>query len=135
MKQHLMHVAIVVDDYDTAIAYYTQVLNFDLIQDIQQTPEKRWVLVSPKGSTETSLLLAKAATPEQKDYIGKQTGGRVFLFLHSDNFWRDYESMKTRGVNFVESPREEVYGTVVVFEDVYGNRWDLLQMTNTNHAV
>jgi catechol 2,3-dioxygenase-like lactoylglutathione lyase family enzyme len=134
MKQYLMHVAVVVDDYDTAIAYYTQILGFDLISDIPQTPEKRWVLVAPKGASEASLLLAKAATPEQKKHIGKQTGGRVFLFLHSDDFWRDYEDMKRRGVRFIETPREEAYGTVVVFEDLYGNRWDLLQM-KTGQAV
>jgi catechol 2,3-dioxygenase-like lactoylglutathione lyase family enzyme len=129
MKQHLAYLALVVDDYDTAIAYYTNVLGFDLIEDTPREAHKRWVVVSPKGSPETKLLLAKAASPEQQSRIGNQTGGRVFLFLHSDDFWRDYEAMKQRGVRFVEAPREEDYGLVVVFEDLYGNRWDLLQTT------
>jgi catechol 2,3-dioxygenase-like lactoylglutathione lyase family enzyme len=127
LKQHLAYIALVVDDYDIAISYYTEVLGFDLIEDSPRDASKRWVLISPKGSPETKLLLAKAATPEQQHCIGNQTGGRVFLFLHTDNFWRDYDAMKQRGVHFVEAPRQEDYGVVVVFQDLYGNRWDLLQ--------
>jgi catechol 2,3-dioxygenase-like lactoylglutathione lyase family enzyme len=130
MKQHLAYLALVVDDYDAAIAYYTNVLGFDLVEDTPREANKRWVVVSPKGSPETKLLLAKAASLEQQSRIGNQTGGRVFLFLHSDDFWRDYQAMKQRGVHFVEAPREEDYGLVVVFEDLYGNRWDLLQTTS-----
>jgi catechol 2,3-dioxygenase-like lactoylglutathione lyase family enzyme len=127
MKQHIAYLALVVDDYDVAISYYTEVLGFDLIEDTQRDATKRWVLISPNGSPETKLLLAKAASPEQQSRIGNQTGARVFLFLHTDDFWRDYEAMKQRGVRFTETPREEDYGVVVVFEDLYGNRWDLLQ--------
>jgi catechol 2,3-dioxygenase-like lactoylglutathione lyase family enzyme len=129
MKQHIAHIALVVDDYDAAISYYTKILGFDLIEDTQLSADKRWVLVAPKGSSEARLLLAKAANSEQAQHVGNQTGGRVFLFLHSDDFWRDYELMKTRGVKFIELPRKEIYGHVVVFEDLYGNRWDLLQYT------
>ena len=126
MTQHIGYVALLVKDYDQAIAYYTETLGFDLIQD---TPleGKRWVLVAPPNSHGTRLLLAKAETDEQKSRIGNQTGGRVFLFLHTDDFWRDYSNMQGAGVVFVREPVTEEYGTVAVFEDLYGNRWDLIQ--------
>ncbi len=120
-------VSLVVRDYDEAIAYYTTALGFDLIEDSAREGGKRWVVVAPLGGRGASLLLARAATDDQKRSIGNQTGGRVFLFLHTDDFWRDYRTMLSRGVKFVEQPREETYGTVVVFEDLYGNRWDLVQ--------
>lgn len=128
MAQRLGYVALVVRDYDEALAYFTAVLGFELIEDTQLENGKRWVLVAPPHSNGTSLLLARAATPEQATRIGNQTGGRVFLFLHTDDFWRDYEAIKKRGVKFTTAPREESYGTVAVFEDLYGNRWDLLQL-------
>jgi catechol 2,3-dioxygenase-like lactoylglutathione lyase family enzyme len=127
MGQAIAHVAIVVRDYDEAIAYYTNALGFDLVEDTPLGAGKRWVLVRPPGSDGTCLLLARAASPEQESRIGNQTGGRVFLFLHTDDFWRDYNAMKTRGVKFVQEPREEAYGTVVVFVDLYGNKWDLVE--------
>jgi catechol 2,3-dioxygenase-like lactoylglutathione lyase family enzyme len=122
----IAHVAIVVRDYDEAIAFYTGALGFELIQDTRLSAEKRWVLVAPQGSG-TSLLLARAANAEQTSRIGNQTGGRVFLFLQTDDFRRDHQAMLARGVRFVEGPREEVYGLVAVFEDLYGNRWDLIE--------
>lgn len=127
MTQHIGCVALVVRDYDEAIAYYTGALGFELIED---TPidGKRWVLVEPPGEGRTRLLLARAANPEQTARVGNQTGGRIFLFLHTDDFWRDYEALRERGVRFMEQPRREDYGTVVVFEDLYGNKWDLLQL-------
>lgn len=128
MTQKIGSLALVVRDYDEAIAFYTTKLGFTLLEDTDLGGGKRWVLVSPPGATETSLLLAKAASFEQAKSIGNQTGGRVFLFLHTDDFWRDYEAMQTQGVVFMEKPREEVYGTVVVFADLYGNKWDLVQM-------
>ena len=128
MRQELRHVALVVRDYDEAIAFYCSKLRFTLVED---TPEpdrdKRWVLVAPPGSTGPTLLLARASTPAQAAAIGKQTGGRVFLFLETDDFWRDYETMLDAGVHFVREPKEAPYGTVAVFEDLYGNLWDLLQ--------
>jgi len=127
MSQHISALALLVDDYDRAIAYYTQVLGFHLIEDTPQGPGKRFVRVAPPGNGETSLLLAKAANPEQVARIGDQTGGRVFLFLRPDDFWRDYAAYKARGVDFTEDPREEIYGTVIVFRDLYGNKWDLVQ--------
>lgn len=127
MKQHIAHFALVVDDYDDAIEFYTQKLNFDLIEDTVLSETKRWVLVAPKGSTECCLLLAKAANEEQKTRVGNQTGGRVFMFLYTDDFWRDYHNMTANKINFVRPPIEEPYGTVAVFEDLYGNLWDLLQ--------
>ena len=126
MKQTLGHVALVVREYDEAIAFFTRTLHFKLIEDTRLSEDKRWVLIAPPDSQGTSLLLARAATPEQASRIGNQTGGRVFLFLHTDDFWRDYRQMKARQVKFLEQPREESYGTVVVFEDLYGNKWDLL---------
>jgi len=127
MQQSLAHIALVVRDYDEAIAYYTQVLGFELLEDEPRGPGKRWVVVAPRGSRGTSLLLARAANPEQQSRIGNQTGGRVFLFLHTDDFERDYQALRTHDVKFVEEPRYETYGTVVVFEDLYGNRWDLIE--------
>ena len=129
MTQHIGYVALVVRDYDEAIAYYTSVLGFELVED---TPieGKRWVLVRPLGGDGTCLLLARAVNPEQASRIGNQAGGRVFLFLHTNDFWADYNAMRARGVRFMEEPRRESYGTVVVFEDLYGNRWDLLELKN-----
>lgn len=127
MQQHISAISLVVPDYDEAIAFYTQTLNFQLLEDIDMGNGKRWVKVAPPGSTETSLLLAKAANEQQRLAIGNQTGGRVFLFLNSDDFWRDYRQMKARGVIFLEEPRDEPYAMVVVFQDPFGNRWDLLQ--------
>lgn len=128
MSQKIVYFSILVDDYDRAIEYYTEKLGFILKEDKKLTETKRWVIVSPKGVKETSILLAKADSPQQKEHIGNQTGGRVFVFLHSDDFWGDYEKFKKNGINFIENPREEDYGTVAVFEDIYGNRWDLLQL-------
>lgn len=127
MKQYIAHMALVVADYDEAIAFYTQKLNFTLIEDTVLNEAKRWVLVAPPGAKETCLLLAKAADEEQQSRIGNQTGGRVFLFLYTDDFKRDYEQMKARGVVFVREPVTEAYGTVAVFKDLYGNLWDLLE--------
>jgi catechol 2,3-dioxygenase-like lactoylglutathione lyase family enzyme len=129
MTQHIGYVALVVRDYDKAIAYYTGALGFELVEDTPLGGEKRWVLVAPPGGNGTRLLLARAATPEQEKRIGDQTGGRVFLFLHTDDFWRDYRAMQSRGVRFMEEPRREPYGTVAVFEDLYGNRWDFLELS------
>lgn len=128
MKQHIGSISLVVRDYDEAIDFYTHKLRFDLVEDKDMGEGKRWILVSPPGSAETCLLLAKAATPRQESCIGNQTGGRVFLFLHTDDFWRDYKDMQANGVRFLEEPRHEPYGTVVVFEDLYGNKWDLLEL-------
>lgn len=130
MKQTIALVSVVVEDYDEAIAFYTEKLHFSLIEDTPLTEEKRWVVISPPGDSGTQLLLARAANEHQKSAIGNQTGGRVFLFLHTDDFWRDYNDMKERGVVFTESPREEAYGTVVVFKDLYGNLWDLIEVKN-----
>ena len=127
MKQHLGALALLVADYDQAIAWYTRVLNFELVEDTRLDDQKRWVVLAPRGSTETRLLLARASNEEQRASIGHQAGGRVFLLLNTDDFWRDYEHMKAVGCSFCEEPREEGYGTVVVFQDLYGNKWDLLQ--------
>ena len=127
MKQHIAHIALVVDDYDEAIRFYTEKLQFTLIEDTVLSETKRWVLVSPKGSTECCLLLAKAANEEQKRRIGNQTGGRVFLFLYTDDFRRDYNNMQKEGIEFIRKPKIESYGTVAVFKDLYGNLWDLLE--------
>jgi catechol 2,3-dioxygenase-like lactoylglutathione lyase family enzyme len=131
MPQALGHVALVVRDYDEAVAFFTGKLGFELIEDASSTDRlgrnKRWVLVAPPGSRGTSLLLARASNPEEESRIGSQTGGRVFLFLHTDDFWRDYRELTARGVKFWREPKEEPYGTVAVFEDLYGNKWDLLQ--------
>lgn len=130
-KQHLAYVAIVVDDYDKAISFYTEKLNFTLVEDTVLTETKRWVLVSPPGSNGCSLLLAKAANDEQQSRIGNQTGGRVFLFLYTDNFKSDYENLVAKGIKIIRGPKEEPYGTVLVFEDLYGNLWDLIE---PNHS-
>ena len=128
MSQTIGYVALVVRDYDEALDYFVRVLGFELIEDTPLGNDKRWVLVAPRNSQGTCLLLARAVTPEQSSRIGNQTGGRVFLFLHTDDFWRDYNALNERGVRFQQPPREESYGTVAVFEDLYGNRWDLLQL-------
>ena len=127
MKQHIAHIALLVRDYDEAIRFYTGKLHFTLVEDTVLSETKRWVLVAPKGSGECCLLLAKAANIEQEARIGDQTGGRVFLFLYTDNFRRDYETMMNEGVEFVREPKVETYGTVAVFRDLYGNLWDLLE--------
>jgi len=126
LKQYLAHIALVVDDYDDAIRFYTEKLNFTLLEDSKLSETKRWVLVAPPGSTECSLLLAKGAGDEQRGRIGNQTGGRVFLFLKTDDFWRDFNSMMEKGIEFVREPKVESYGTVAVFKDLYGNLWDLI---------
>ncbi|MGC9395793.1 MAG: VOC family protein [Anaerolineae bacterium] len=135
MKQKIGYVALLVRDYDEALAFYTGVLGFDLIEDTVLEDGKRWVLVAPPGVAGTCLLLAKATTPEQVARIGDQTGGRVFLFLHTDDFWRDYHALRARGLQFTEEPREESYGTVAVFVDLYGNRWDLLELKTRCNLV
>jgi catechol 2,3-dioxygenase-like lactoylglutathione lyase family enzyme len=129
MNQSIVHVALVVRDYDEAIDFFTQKLHFTLIEDTYQPEQdKRWVLVAPPGSTGAQLLLARASTPDQERFTGNQSGGRVFLFLKTDDFWRDYEDMLNSGIKFVREPKVETYGTVAVFEDLYGNKWDLVQM-------
>lgn len=128
MKQFLGSIALVVTDYDEAIAWYVDKLGFVLLEDERQGEDKRWVRVAPPGASECALLLAKASNERQQAVVGTQTGGRVGFFLHTDDFWRDYRHMAAAGVSFSEQPREEAYGTVVVFEDLYGNRWDLLQL-------
>jgi catechol 2,3-dioxygenase-like lactoylglutathione lyase family enzyme len=138
MPQSIAYVALVVRDYDEAISYFTEKLGFQVVEDSPSTDRngepKRWVLVAPCGSSGTNLLLARASNDEESSRIGNQTGGRVFLFLHTDDFWRDYHTMTSRGVRFVREPREEAYGIVAVFEDLYGNKWDLLQRKNQNRA-
>ncbi len=128
MTQTLGYIALVVREYDETIAFYTTKLRFQLIEDTDLGNGKRWVRVRPQGSTGTDLLLARAVNPEQASRIGNQTGGRVFLFLHTDDFWRDYREFMAGGVKFCRQPSEESYGTVAVFEDLYGNKWDLLQL-------
>lgn len=127
--QHIGYVSLLVRDYDEAIAYFIGQLGFELVEDTDLGNGKRWGVIAPSGSLETRILLAKAATVDQAQRIGDQTGGRVFLFLHTDDFWRDYEAYRSKGVLFREEPRVESYGTVAVFDDLYGNRWDLLQLT------
>ena len=128
MKQTIAHIALVVRDYDEAIAFYTEKLHFELLEDTYQPEQdKRWVVVTPPGSTGTNLLLAKASKSEQEPFIGNQSGGRVFLFLSTDDFWRDYNEMVSKGIEFVREPKEAEYGTVAVFKDLYGNLWDLLE--------
>jgi catechol 2,3-dioxygenase-like lactoylglutathione lyase family enzyme len=129
MKQSIIHVALLVRDYDEAIAFYCQKLHFTLVEDTYQPEQdKRWVVVAPPQSDGTNLLLARAATPEQETFIGNQSGGRVFLFLSTDDFWRDYKEMIAAGINFVREPINAAYGTVAVFEDLYGNLWDLIEL-------
>ena len=135
MKQSIVHIALVIQDYDEAIDFYVNKLKFDLIEDTHQPEQdKRWVVVAPPGSKGATLLLARASKPEQHPFIGNQTGGRVFLFLNTDDFWRDYKRMVSEGIKFVRPPQEQDYGMVAVFEDLYGNLWDLLQL-NEDHPV
>jgi catechol 2,3-dioxygenase-like lactoylglutathione lyase family enzyme len=135
MKQSIVHIALVVRDYDEAIAFYTEKLHFTLIEDTYQAEQdKRWVVIAPPGSQGTTLLLARASNPVQEPFIGNQTGGRVFLFLNSDDFWRDYHDLLSKGVEFVRPPKQADYGMVAVFKDLYGNLWDLLQL-NANHPI
>ena len=131
-NQRIGALTFVVRDYDEAIEFFTQKLGFTLLEDTPLDEHKRWVLVAPRGLTGTNLLLAKADSPSQELAIGNQTGGRVFLFLHTDDFWRDYNEMQTRGIKFAEEPRTESYGTVAVFFDLYDNKWDLLELKTSN---
>ena len=138
MNQYIAHLALVVADYDEAIQFYTKQLNFKLVEDTVLSETKRWVMISPPGSQapfdgQCCLLLAKAASEEQQSRIGNQTGGRVFLFLYTDDFWRDYNNMLAKGIEFVREPSVEEYGTVAVFKDLYGNLWDLIQ--STKHKI
>jgi predicted enzyme related to lactoylglutathione lyase len=135
MKQSIVHIALVVKDYDEAIAFNTEKLHFTLLEDTYQPEQdKRWVVVAPPDSAGTTLLLARASKPEQEPFIGNQTGGRVFLFLNTDDFWRDYSEMVTKGIKFIRPPKQQNYGWVAVFEDLYGNLWDLLQL-NADHPI
>jgi catechol 2,3-dioxygenase-like lactoylglutathione lyase family enzyme len=130
MQQSIIHIALVVRDYDEAIAFYVDKLNFTLVEDTYQpAQDKRWVVVAPPGSVGTTLLLAKASKPLQEPFVGNQAGGRVFLFLSTDDIARDYHNMMAKGVNFVREPKVETYGTVAVFKDLYGNLWDLVQLS------
>jgi len=131
MKQSIAHIASVVADYDEAIKFYTEKLDFTLLDDTPQSETKRWVKVAPLGAEECSLLLTKAVGDEQTNHVGNQTDGRVFLFLKTDDFRRDYENIRAKGVNFVREPKTEDYGTVAVFEDLYGNLWDLVEFKDT----
>ncbi|MDB4292686.1 VOC family protein [Maribacter sp.] len=135
MKQKIAHIALVVRDYDEAIDFYTNKLNFGLLEDTDLGEGKRWVIVTPPGASECSLLLAKAASEKQLASVGNQTGGRVFLFLFTDDFWRDYHQMLERNIDFIRPPKKEKYGTVAVFKDLYGNQWDLLEPTKQNTGV
>ena len=135
MKQRIAHIALVVKDYDEAIAFYTQKLDFQLIEDTKIDDEKRWVMLAPPGAGECCLLLARAANDRQSASIGNQTGGRVGFFLFTDDFWRDFNKMQEREVNFVRQPTEFVYGTVAVFEDLYGNLWDLIEPSVHNKGL
>ena len=132
MQQAIATISYVVRDYDEAIEFFIEKLGFDLVEDTclgQEQPGKRWVIVKPNGSTACSLLLAKAVDDIQLSVVGNQSGGRVFLFLHTDDFWRDYKTMKAKGIVFKETPRNETYGTVAVFADLYGNKWDLIELS------
>lgn len=133
MIQSLVNISLLVKDYDEAIDFYTNKLHFELLEDTYQPEQdKRWVVISPPNSKGTCILLARASKPEQEDFIGNQTGGRVFLFLGTDDFWRDYNEMKSIGIEFVRDPQEQEYGTVAVFKDLYGNLWDLIQFKETH---
>ncbi len=135
MIQSVVHIALVVKDYDEAIEFYTKKLHFELVEDTYQPEQqKRWVVVSPPGSSGTTILLARASKPEQEDFIGNQAGGRVFLFLGTDDFWRDYNEMREIGIEFVREPKKQDYGIVAVFKDLYGNLWDLVEF-NENHQM
>jgi catechol 2,3-dioxygenase-like lactoylglutathione lyase family enzyme len=127
MSQKIAHISLVVKDYDEAIEFYTKKLGFKLLEDRKLSEEKRWVLIAPEDAKECSLLLAKASSENQATRIGNQTGGRVFLFLYTNDFWRDYENYKSRNVSFVRPPQQFEYGIVAVFEDLYGNLWDLIE--------
>ena len=135
MNQKIAHIALVVKDYDEAIKFYVEKLDFQLLEDTKLTDDKRWVLIAPTGGQECCLLLAKATDDSQIASVGNQTGGRVFLFLFTDDFWRDYNKMLDRKVNFKRPPKQEVYGLVAVFEDLYGNLWDLLQPNEDNKGL
>jgi lactoylglutathione lyase len=130
IKQRISNIALVVENYDDAIEFYTQKLNFELVENTDLGGGKRWVQISPPNAEGTNILLAKASNEQQQQSIGNQAGGRVFLFLQTNDFWRDYEYMKSQGVEFTEQPRVEEYGTVVVFKDLYGTKWDLLQLND-----
>ena len=133
--QRIAHIALVVDDYDDAIEFYTKKLDFQLLEDTKLIDEKIWVMVAPKGAKECCLLLAKAANERQTKFVGNQTGGRVFLFLFTDDFRRDYEKLKNREIKFVRPPQDFEYGTVAVFEDLYGNMWDLIEPNENNKGL
>jgi len=135
MNQRIAHITLVVKDYDEAIEFYTKKLDFRLLEDTKLNEEKRWVMIAPSGSKECSILLAKATNEEQSKSIGNQTGGRVFLFLFTDNFWRDYNKMIDRAINFVRLPTEYEYGRVAVFQDLYGNLWDLIEPNESNKGL
>jgi catechol 2,3-dioxygenase-like lactoylglutathione lyase family enzyme len=135
MKQEIIHIALVVKDYDEAIKFYIEKLNFDLIEDTYQADQdKRWVVVAPKGSKGCTILLAKASNSVQESFVGNQCGGRVFLFLNTDDFWRDYNDLISKDIHFIREPQKQEYGTVAVFEDLYGNKWDLIQL-NVGHRM
>jgi catechol 2,3-dioxygenase-like lactoylglutathione lyase family enzyme len=135
VEQKIAHVTIVVKDYDEAIKFYTEKLKFNLIEDTLLSETKRWVLIAPPGAKECCILLAKASGEKQYASIGNQTGGRVFVFLHTNDFWRDYNGMLERGIHFVREPQKETYGMVAVFEDLYGNLWDLVEPSQKNRGV
>ncbi len=136
MVQSIVHIALVVKDYDEAIAFYTQKLNFELLEDTHQPEQdKRWVVISPPGSVGTTILLARASNSVQEEFVGNQSGGRVFLFLNTDDFWRDYNEMIQKGIEFVREPKEADYGMVAVFKDLCGNLWDLLQLNEEHHIA
>ncbi len=135
MYQRIAHIALIVDNYDNAIEFYTQELDFQVLEDTRLSEEKRWVVIAPKGAKECSLLLAKAANERQTSRIGNQTGGRVGFFLFTDDFWRDYNKMIERQINFVRPPETFAYGTVAVFEDLYGNMWDLIEPNESNKGI
>lgn len=135
MKQRIAHIALVVKDYDEAIEFYTKKLDFILLEDTKIDEKKRWVMIAPPGAKECSLLLAKAANERQSESIGNQTGGRVGFFLFTDDFWRDFNKMTDKKINFVRPPNEFDYGTVAVFEDLYGNMWDLIEPNENNKGL
>ena len=128
---HLDHLVLTVDDIDATIEFYTEILDFQLLEDTKLSEEKRWVRVKPPGAGTCSILLAKASNEDQKAVVGRQAGGRVWLFLYTDDFWRDYNKIQERGVKIIRPPAEEPYGTVAVFSDLYGNKWDLLEPSNS----
>lgn len=135
MKQSIVHIALVVRDYDEAIEFYTKKLHFTLVEDTYQPEQdKRWVVIAPPGTNGTTILLARASKPEQENFIGNQSGGRVFLFLGTDDFYRDYNEMRDKGIEFIREPKEQDYGTVAVFKDLYGNLWDLVEF-NSEHPM